>query len=58
MGFIGTLICCTTSDSYSVLLAGRVIQGFGAAIFESLSVPVIGDMCVHLPSHAISVFRR
>ncbi|KAJ5774425.1 hypothetical protein N7457_009321 [Penicillium paradoxum] len=44
MGFIGTLICCTTRDSYTVLLAGRVIQGFGAAVFESLSVPVIGDM--------------
>ncbi|KAL2701750.1 hypothetical protein AAEP93_006048 [Penicillium crustosum] len=44
MGFIGTLVCCTTTNNYSVLLAGRIIQGFGSAVFESLTVAVMGDM--------------
>lgn len=48
MGFIGTLVCCTTTNNYSVLLAGRIIQGFGSAVFESLTVAVMGDMCVNL----------
>ncbi|KAJ5506600.1 Major facilitator superfamily domain general substrate transporter [Penicillium expansum] len=44
MGFVGTLVCCTTGDNYGVLLAGRIIQGFGSAVFESLTVAVMGDM--------------
>ncbi|OQE39382.1 hypothetical protein PENCOP_c007G07340 [Penicillium coprophilum] len=44
MGFVGTLVCCTTTDKYSVLLAGRIIQGFGSAVFESLTVAVMGDI--------------
>ncbi|KAJ5959580.1 uncharacterized protein N7479_006730 [Penicillium vulpinum] len=50
MGFAGTLICCTTTDNYGILLAGRIIQGFGSAVFESLTVAVMGDMCVDLNS--------
>lgn len=50
MGFVGTLVCCTTGDNYGVLLAGRIIQGFGSAVFESLTVAVMGDMCVNLSS--------
>jgi hypothetical protein len=50
MGFVGTLVCCTTTDNYSVLLAGRIIQGLGSAVFESLTVAVMGDMCVNFKS--------
>ncbi|KAI1833577.1 hypothetical protein DTO006G1_8400 [Penicillium roqueforti] len=45
MGFIGTLVCCTTSDNYNVILAGRIIQGFSSAVFGGLTVAVMGDMC-------------
>ncbi|KAJ5513438.1 hypothetical protein N7463_002990 [Penicillium fimorum] len=44
MGFVGTLICCTTTENYDLLLTGRIIQGFGSAVFESLTVAVMGDM--------------
>ncbi|KAJ5383809.1 hypothetical protein N7517_001720 [Penicillium concentricum] len=44
MGFVGTLICCNTTENYGALLAGRIIQGFGSAVFESLTVAVMGDM--------------
>lgn len=50
MGFIGTLVCCTTSDNYNVILAGRIIQGFSSAVFGSFTVAVMGDMCVNLTS--------
>lgn len=50
MGFVGTLVCCTTTYDYSILLAGRIIQGFGSAVFESLTIAVMGDMCVNLNS--------
>ncbi|QKX54956.1 uncharacterized protein TRUGW13939_02046 [Talaromyces rugulosus] len=44
MGLVGTIVCCTTTHSYSVLLAGRIIQGIGSSVFESLSMAVIGDL--------------
>ncbi|CDM26818.1 Major facilitator superfamily [Penicillium roqueforti FM164] len=50
MGFIGTLVCCTTSDNYNVILAGRIIQGFSSAVFGSFTVAVMGDMCVSFTS--------
>lgn len=53
MGFIGTLICCTTTENYGLLLAGRIIQGFGSAVFESLTVAVMGDMWVNLTSYVL-----
>ena len=49
-GVIGTGICIagfsqpTLSQSYDVLLAGRMVQGLGTTAFESLSVAAIGDM--------------
>ncbi|BCS26847.1 uncharacterized protein APUU_51558A [Aspergillus puulaauensis] len=44
MGMVGTIVCCTTTYSYRVLLAGRIIQGVGSSVFESLSMAVIGDL--------------
>lgn len=46
MGMVGTIVCCTTTYSYRVLLAGRIIQGIGSSVFESLSMAVIGDLFV------------
>ncbi|KAF2243389.1 serine/threonine kinase 16 [Trematosphaeria pertusa] len=49
-GVIGTGICIagfdrsSLSESYDVLLAGRMIQGLGTTAYESLSVAAIGDM--------------
>lgn len=49
-GIIGTGICIAGFDqpnlhkSYSVLLAGRMVQGIGTTAWESLSVAAVGDM--------------
>ncbi|PVH86265.1 MFS general substrate transporter [Cadophora sp. DSE1049] len=44
MGVIGTVVCIASGDNYNVLLAGRIIQGFGSTAYESLSIAVIGDL--------------
>jgi MFS family permease len=44
MGVIGTVICIAGRSNYSTLMAGRVIQGFGATAFESLSLAFVGDI--------------
>ena len=44
MAVIGTIICVGAGTRYNVLMAGRVVQGFGTTAFESLSVAVLGDM--------------
>ncbi|KAL1640448.1 hypothetical protein SLS58_006946 [Diplodia intermedia] len=44
MGVIGTGICIAAHEDYNILLAGRLIQGFGTTAFESLSVAMLGDM--------------
>ncbi|KAH7390193.1 serine/threonine kinase 16 [Cadophora sp. MPI-SDFR-AT-0126] len=44
MGVIGTVICIASGENYNVLLAGRIIQGFGSTAYESLSIAVIGDL--------------
>ncbi|KAK0105303.1 hypothetical protein ONS96_004699 [Cadophora gregata f. sp. sojae] len=44
MGVIGTVICIASGQNYNVLLAGRIIQGFGSTAYESLSIAVIGDL--------------
>lgn len=44
MGVIGTVICIASGEDYNVLLAGRIVQGFGSTAYESLSIAVIGDM--------------
>lgn len=49
MGVIGTSICIASGESYNLLLAGRLVQGFGTTAFESLSIAVIGDMLVLPP---------
>lgn len=46
MGIIGTAICVGSGLNYNVLLAGRLIQGFGTTALESLSVALIGDLYV------------
>ncbi|KAL5450449.1 hypothetical protein PMIN07_008817 [Paraphaeosphaeria minitans] len=49
-GALGTGICMAGFDqsslpkSYTVLLAGRMIQGLGTTAYESLAVAAIGDM--------------
>lgn len=49
-GALGTGICIagfdqsSLSQSYTVLLAGRMIQGLGTTAYESLAVAAIGDM--------------
>ncbi|KAJ4347956.1 uncharacterized protein N0V89_009328 [Didymosphaeria variabile] len=49
-GALGTGICIggfdqsSLSKSYTVLLAGRMIQGLGTTAYESLTVAAIGDM--------------
>ena len=49
-GVIGTGICIAGFDkssltqSYNLLLAGRMVQGIGTTAYESLSVAAIGDM--------------
>ncbi len=44
MGVIGTVICIASGEDYNVLLAGRIVQGFGSTAYESLSIAVIGDL--------------
>jgi MFS family permease len=44
MGVVGTIICIVGRSNYGILMAGRVIQGFGATAFESLSLAVVGDI--------------
>jgi len=44
MGVIGTIICLAGRSNYNTLMAGRVIQGFGATAFESLSLAFVGDI--------------
>lgn len=44
MGVIGTIICIAGRSDYNTLMAGRVIQGFGATAFESLSLATVGDI--------------
>lgn len=43
LGLIGCIVC-ESAKTYSTLLAGRVIQGVGAAAYESLIVASIGDL--------------
>ncbi|KAF2280518.1 MFS general substrate transporter [Westerdykella ornata] len=50
-GLLGTCICISSfshhhslSKAYTILLAGRMVQGLGTTAFESLSVAAIGDM--------------
>lgn len=43
MGTIGTIVCIV-SNSYTTLLAGRIIQGFGTSAYEALSIAVVGDL--------------
>lgn len=42
-GLLGTVIA-SAADSYSGLMAGRIIQGGSVAAFESLVVSMIGDL--------------
>lgn len=44
LGTVGTIICIAGRSNYEMLLAGRVIQGFGATAFESLSLATVGDI--------------
>lgn len=44
MGVIGTVICIAGKHNFDTLMAGRVIQGFGATAFESLSLATVGDI--------------
>lgn len=44
MGVVGTIVCIAGRSNYNTLMAGRVIQGFGATAFESLSLATVGDI--------------
>lgn len=37
-------IWCAASKSYNSLLGGRILQGCGVAVFESVTFAIIGDM--------------
>ena len=43
MCLLGTAIGSAAKD-YNTLLAGRLIQGFGACAYESLLVAIVGDL--------------
>jgi hypothetical protein len=43
MCLLGTIIGAVAQD-YNTLLAGRLIQGFGACAYESLLVAIVGDL--------------
>lgn len=44
MGVVGTAVCVSSGLNYNLLLAGRILQGFGTTAFESLSIALIGDL--------------
>ena len=44
MAVIGTSVCIGAHDNYNMLLAGRLLQGFGTTAFESLSFSALGDI--------------
>lgn len=57
IGIIGTIVC-ESAGSYHVLLAGRLLEGFSVAAYESLIVAFIGDMYfVHQRGARVTIFQ-
>lgn len=57
LGVIGTIICECAND-YNTLLAGRLIEGFSVAAYESLIVALVGDLYfVHQRGARVTVFQ-